>query len=393
MLTNESLLKTHIPTLLALWRRNKNSNSLSPKELSSVSDNLVSLQRGLTGDRRLAGSGYMENPQQLGAYLLYYWPISYQQIYYAIKNCSNIENIFKKDSIKILDVGCGPAPASVTICDFLAQNSSAKLSVTLMDYSSSALDLASHIYKSDLKSVPITTRVHNIEKDPLELHDSFDIIVMSHALNELWKDNPNFIEKRTDFLLDLSKKLEKNGLLLLSEPALLNTSRNLIALRDRLLENGFSVLSPCLGHNKCPALQAGPNHTCHADIQWKPIEPIASIAKKAKLDRESVKMTYFILQKDTDSVPLNTNTVPYSGKIVSDGMLNKSGRIRFLLCDGEKRIALSAKKEDSHAQKLGFFDLRRYDSISLINPEIRGDKENLAYGIKEDTDLRVQKYS
>lgn len=399
MLTNGSSLKTHIPTLLSLWRKSKSKNPLSSKELSDVSTHLLQLQRGLTGDRLLVGSGYMENTAQLGAYLLYYWPVTYTQVYWITKNCSYFNTPTKKE-IKILDLGSGPAPASVSLCDELQKKGTDRISVTLVDSSAKALSLAKQIYEKDFKSVTIETRVQNFEKDLSQFDTNFDIIIMSHALNELWKNQNNIIEKRTDFLAKVSQRLHDDGIIILSEPALLETSRNLIKIRDSLIQKGYRILSPCICTHNCPALSAGDNHTCHADIQWNAIEPVASIAQKAKLDRESVKMTYFVLQKPSESVPIenqsvtqNDKSVTIHGKVVSDGMLNKSGRIRFLVCDGKSRLTVSAKKDDSHAKNIGFFNLKRYDSVTICTPEIRGDKDNPAYGIKEDTDLRVQKYS
>ena len=391
MLTNDCLLQNHISTLISLWRNNKNANFLSKPEILKVSSDLLSLQRGLTGKRELVGSGYMENPSQLGAYLLYYWPISYMQIYWAAKSCPELIAAEKKE-INILDMGSGPAPASVSLCDLLLKNGVQKISVDLCDFSQKALNLASQIYSRDLKSVTIKTRVQNFEKEPPHSDKKYDIIIMSHALNELWKNSPDFIQKRTDFLIKLSENLVDDGILFLSEPALLETSRNLLQIRNRLIQNGFCILSPCPGQSDCPALSAGPNHTCHAEISLAPVEPVSSIAKNARLDRESVKMTYFIFKKGYKTVPMEEDFTAIKGKVVSDAMLNKSGRIRFLICDGKTRTAVSAKKDDQYAKKIKFFALKRYDSILISNPEIRGDNETKAYGIKEDTELRVQKF-
>ena len=55
-----------------------------------------------------------------------------------------------------------------------------------------------------------------------------------------------------------------------------------------------------------------------------------------------------------------------------------------MLCDGKKRIACSAKKDDLHAKETGFFDLKRYDKIILENPEIRGENKD-AFGISKET--------
>ncbi|PKL04897.1 MAG: methyltransferase type 12, partial [Spirochaetae bacterium HGW-Spirochaetae-9] len=43
-------------------------------EIRRFGEALRNLQRGLTGDRVLAGASYFSSADYLGAYLLYYWP-------------------------------------------------------------------------------------------------------------------------------------------------------------------------------------------------------------------------------------------------------------------------------------------------------------------------------
>lgn len=225
--------------------------------------------------------------------------------------------------------------------------------------------------------------------------DTYDIIVASHALNELWQEDGDRIAKRCELLEKAAARLSPEGILFLSEPALLETSRSLIAVRDMLVSRGFTVLSPCLADGQCPALAAGPNHTCHAEVPWQPAEPVASLAKAAGLDRESVKMSFIIAGKKTPGADAAAEAEKkragetVTARVVSDAMLNKSGRIRFLLCDGHARFAFSAKNGDPAAGSAGFFSLRRYDLIEITSPEIRGDNGNTAYGFGTDTRLRV----
>ncbi|MEN6599830.1 MAG: hypothetical protein ABFC21_05415, partial [Rectinema sp.] len=49
-------------------------------ETSIISKNLRSLQRGLTGDRKLIASSYLDQKRILQSYLLYYWPISFYEV-------------------------------------------------------------------------------------------------------------------------------------------------------------------------------------------------------------------------------------------------------------------------------------------------------------------------
>lgn len=395
-------LKSHIPALLSLWRGNQKKDPLNPLELKSVSASLLELQRGLTGERNLAGAGYMEKNSHLGAYLLYYWPVTYMQISSAASLSARLKKMcLEKDSVSILDVGSGPGPASFALCDFILglrdeesveKKSLPALEVTLVDSSKKALSLAKKIFGRENPSVKVTALELDLQKDfpHLKTDARFDIIVMSHALNELWKNQKDCTARRTELLIRLGKHIGDGGMLFLSEPALLETSRSLISVRDNLIQNGFSVLSPCLKNAPCPALTAGENHTCHAEIKWTPCEPVASIARNAKLDRDSVKESFFILGKNEPEKSEDKTEDGKRFRIVSDAMLNKSGRVRFLICDGERRIPLSAKKDDAYAASLGFFSLRRYDTITLENPELRGDKNSPAYGIKSDSLLKVE---
>ena len=52
-------------------------------------------------------------------------------------------------------------------------------------------------------------------------------------------------------------------------------------------------------------------------------------------------------------------------------MLNKGGRVRYLICGPGGRFPFSAKKDDGAARRAGFFDLQRYDLVRIAEPEIR----------------------
>jgi hypothetical protein len=412
--TAEKNLERHIPSLISLWRQNGKSSPLSSLELSSVSSSLLSLQRGLTGNRQLAGAGYMENDSLFGAYLLYYWPVSYMQISYASSFAKESFKLIaqkaahQKQPVKILDLGSGPAPASCALLDLLLPEYCAdtfQADLTLADSSAKALSLAEKLIKKEFPSVCIQTNVCDFEKTQPSSDVQYDIIVMSHALNELWKDKKDCIELRKSFLAEAVLSLRDGGILFLCEPALLQTSRNLIALRDSLLSENLRIIAPCphvfrkiddISSPCCPALAAGASHTCHAELPWIPAEPVASIAKKAGLDRESVKMTFFIFGKDKNAPQAKSKDGQLAGRVVSEGMLNKSGRIRFLLCNGSERIPLSAKSGDAYAKQIGFFNLKRYDFITVTKPECRNQggpnnsAEHVSYGIGAETQLTVQ---
>ena len=405
---SKALLNEYIPKLIKLWKgknlKNPERSSLNKNEITSVAQSLLKLQRGLTGDKHLAGAGYMQDNFLLGAYLLYYWPVSFLQL---LTICADAEKkmqeiyITAQDEtlpIRILDLGCGPGAACCAILSFFSRFGEKKINsdVYLSDSSPKALDIAEKLVESNPHSdnIFVEKSVDNLEDRAF--FDSFadkkfDVIVMSHSLNELWKNDVDKIEKRIDFIENCINHLTENGVVIINEPSVLDTSRALLETRNGLVKRGAHIVCPCICNAECPALIAGPNHTCHCENAWNVDEIVSAISKEAKLDRESVKMTYFVFERKSNSVCELEKSDFLCGRIVSDGMLNKSGRVRFLLCNGKERVSVSAKNMEAHAQSEGFFNLKRYTLVEIENPEKRGDENNISWGIGAETKIRIIK--
>ncbi|MDY6342721.1 MAG: small ribosomal subunit Rsm22 family protein [Sphaerochaetaceae bacterium] len=380
---SERLLRGHISKLVSLYRGGGSSTLLTPKELQRAGDCLLKLQRGLTGGRSLAGAGYMNEQPLLNSYLLYYWPVSYLQVSLALSSKSKLlSQLGMKNVVRVLDLGCGPGPASVALVDLLPRQST--IEVTLVDYSNKAMKLAEAMLPAGHAHA---TKVRkDLMRESLDdLPGPWDVVLISHTLNELWKDDGDQVEKRHQLLEQVGTKLAEGGFCFLCEPALLLTSRNLMKLRDTLVEGGWHLLGPCMADCPCPALLAGEGHTCHCEVAWKPGEPMASLAKTANLDRESVKMTYFFFQKGGRELAPAFAGGAVHALVVSEAMTNKSGRVRFLFCDGEKRFSISAPKGDPHAREEGFFGLKRYDEVVVHGVQTRG--EGLGFG--SDSHLEI----
>ena len=427
----------------------KKSNGMKIN-LQRAAQNVVELQRGLTGSRALAGNGYMQKGASLQAYLLYYWPVSYAQTKAALQKApSFFERVAeisgsagtsgnagtvskaKKRAVRVLDLGSGPAPASCSLAD-LAQGRGEQnmaFEFCLCDSSGDALSLGKKILEAAYaKNASVETRVCNLEnifqpkngapeiagkpqiagsaqnagkpKNGAAFLDGkkFDFIIASHSLNELWKGQKKRGEKIAALLKNLSACLDDGGLMLLMEPALLATSRALIEARDSLIASGLKVASPCLqSASPCPALE-NPNATCHAQFDWEMPQIVADLAALAGLNRADVKMTYFVFEKavagsfgqegDFGNGENSLQDQKVAALVVSEPMLNKAGRIRYVLCDGKARFTLSAKNGDPNAAGQGFFDLRRYDKIKVAGAQVRSQKgEPLSLGFDEKTRL------
>lgn len=390
----------HTKTILRCWRNRQDARTLSETETERVARVLLTLQRGLTGNRTLAGTGYMDEDAALGAYLLYYYTVTHTQITFALRSFLPLTDLAKRNSLRILDVGSGPAPASMAALDVLSEMSDdlAHIELTCVDSSAKALTLAKKLFAADYPNVCVHTKCLSLERAAMREQTRYDLIIASHVINELWKEKSDRQERRLKFLTDFAEHLNEGGILLICEPALLETSRDTIRLALSLSEKNFTVLAPCpnsfVQKIRCPIFSAtaSANASCHAEA-FTAFDPLVlKIAAKAGLTRQSVKMTFFALQKEcTAHTKVNEGAAHY--RVVSDAMLNKAGRIRYLLCDGKRRIPISAKSDDSTARKIGFFNLKRYDAVTVTNPEMRGDAQNPSFGIDEKTRLTVRPFA
>lgn len=364
-------LADRLPDLVAAWRASRGSSGsdkgspLSRREIETAGAALLKLQRGLTGDRRLAGSGYMDDTELLGAYLLYYWPVSYLQVSLAFAELRSTGAAIAPE--RILDLGSGPGPAAAAVLDACPSASE----LILVDSSEKALGMAEAILEARADRRPrITRRALDLESEAALPEGPFDLAVIGHCVNELWRGDPKALDRRLELLRRVAKSLSQGGLILVLEPALLLTSRELIALRDRLALEGWRVIAPCPGSYPCPIFAAGAERSCHAESAWIPGEPMASMAAAAGLDRSSVKCAYFFLS------PPQSDRRPEEGgqgcrRVVSDPMLNKAGRLRYILCGEGSLATVSARADDEAARGAGFMDLKRGDRIRLDGFEDR----------------------
>jgi SAM-dependent methyltransferase len=338
---------------------------LTSAELDRAARSLLGLQRGLTGQRALIGEPYMDEASSFGAYLLYYWPASFLQIGRALDQCGGMGGRGRAFG-RVLDLGSGPGPASAA-CALRGSRS-----ILALDPSARALDAAGRL----LSGLGAEFRgLRWSAGEPLPESGPWDLIILSHSLNEIHSGSPDRLRLRADFLMSLSERLAPGGLLLLMEPALLATSRELIGLRDELLRRGMAVAAPCLFKGPCPALAAGENQTCHDQADWTAPYFADEIAQRAGLSRPELKMAWFALgRRDGDA------TGPDSGKggagalrVVSDPMLNKAGRTRYAVCGASGRHTLSAKLSELTPGCSDFMGLKRGTLIRASGTEARGE--------------------
>ena len=343
------LLDEWVPRLVATWRRLRRSAAdalaLTAAERRDIVEGAQQLSRGLTRERELAGARYFEDPRLLGAYLLLYWPVSYAQASSVLRELGGAHG-------RVLDVGSGPGPLAAAALD---AGATAALAI---DRSAAALEVAR----------ALEPRLETARWEPARpLPDGpFDLVLAGHVLNELYGDD---LAARAKLVESMMARLSPGGLVVLIEPALRETSRALLSLRDRLVASGATVRAPCLYRGDCPAL-ARAGDWCHAERSWEAPSLVEELAQAAKLHRETLKMSYLVLQAPGSAWP----TLPDGRlfRIVSEPLPQK-GQHRYVGCGPEGRVPLVLPHKHVRDGNRAFTELARGDVVRVDRTTARGD--------------------
>ncbi len=198
----------------------------------------------------------------------------------------------------------------------------------------------------------------NIENSVHLAETPFDLVMLSNVLNELFIHEKDRIARRIALVHEiLDNFLSHNGSCMIIEPALRETSRELLSVRDGLIERDYAVIAPCLCRGKCPAL-ANPKDWCHEDIPWDPPNGILELDRLAGLRKDSLKFSYLVLRHNGEALPLRFSDNSY--RIVSD-LLRSRGKTELFLC-GERGRSLAVRLDKDATPQNEIFDkLRRGD--------------------------------
>lgn len=314
-----------------------------------------------------ADGWYLQGPAHLAAYLSYFFPASEAQVRRALAEVPAPAAA----RWRVLDVGSGPGPASSAVADWAAA-SGARAEFTALDASAAALETMKRLWPPAAGT--LATRVWTAGA-PLP-EGPFEIIVLAHSLNELFAGDPHRLDKRHKLMVDLASRLAPGGYLVLVEPALKRTGREMLVVRDRLLNGGLIARAPCLFQGACPAI-ARPRDWCHADRPWVAPPLVEQVAAAAGLSRDSLKYAYVILSPPSPAIERPRD--PALFRIVSEP-LPENGKLRFFGCGTIGRQALTRLEKDRTPENAAFGRLERGDVVRIEGLTATGDGRRLGPG-------------
>jgi ribosomal protein RSM22 (predicted rRNA methylase) len=309
---------------------------------------IVELSRQFTRERQKAPMSYLEDRRLAAAYLAYFFPVNVAKVQELLDELSPAFECAQDGVVRVLDLGCGPGTGVLGVLDWAWSTGllkSCRLECVAADRSEHALSTCGELWarytrKFVRQKATLLTMCRDMQqKVGLEMQQpygsgGYDLIIVQNTLSELFvMKEADRIKNRAGLVVEALNMLSDHGTLMLIEPALRESSRELHQVRDRLLETACCTLySPCLHEGPCPALTK-PTDWCHEERVWAPPGLIRAIDQKAGFIKDALKFSYALLRKDGRTV---VERSPHLYRIVSELRVMK-GEKRAWLCNGQGR--------------------------------------------------------
>jgi ribosomal protein RSM22 (predicted rRNA methylase) len=306
---------------------------------------VVHLSRLFTTERPALTSRYLDDPVHAAAYLSYFLPVNLSKVQILLDELPNESSLQTPHrSMAVLDLGCGPGTGGLALLDWLwhrGPERAKSLSVLAADSSHESLQDARRLWEAYCQEVGISNEglkcVEGNLEHPLKgdlgnqimRGGPYDLMIMANCLNELFLAATDPSVERAAIVAQLLPFLAPHGSVMIVEPALRQTARELHRLRNHLLkQNLCTIYSPCLHERACPALDH-PDDWCHEERPWQTPPAIAALDRKAGFIKDALKFSYLLLRKDGRTI---VSRSPRTFRVVSE-LRELKGEKRAWLCN------------------------------------------------------------
>lgn len=366
--------------------RVSNINLNSPRQLKNVAEIVSAMSEYFTRKnlrKEFVFYDYLSNAEVQKGYLIYFTTTNLLKVHIPLNEIAHSGFFRGKKNLEILDIGTGLGTVVMGAIIWMHENikyfKNTEVKFVALDKVKQNIDKFQEnleIFLSELKnhypsSIKITVEpaIFDIEHAFEMFHKRFDLITVANTLNEV------AYEKRNKLLRLINAGVKDDGFVILIEPALMITSRDLLDFRDKMLKLGFHIYSPCLRNSNCPALETQKDW-CHTEVDWKRPEFIRQIDLVSGNYRKTLKFSYIVATKQDinliDYIAGERNFTDYF-RVVSQLIVEK-GKKHCYLCNELGRLHCIKLDRANSPQNEIFDEISRYDIITMTSFEREDEK-------------------
>lgn len=321
------------------------------KKIEEIRELLFQLSHIFTHKRTAVKEEFDEKFER--AYLAFFSPLSYIKTLCILKEAFTF--LGTKKNMRILDIGVGQGAGSLAGFDLLKSLGESPDEIICIDRRSSSYNILEEL------NIPHQYRIMNVEDFGIRRMGSFELVLIINSLTEAFGFDPLFLWRKISLIFD--QILSENGILLIIEPALKDSTRCLMKIRDIFVkEREGSIIAPCILIKECPMLKvASRNEWCHFSIRWEPPRFMEIINRELKRDIECPKFSYLIIFKGKFSFPENYLD---AGRVVSHLQVEK-GKKKFYLCKKDNYICFEKLERDASQINRTFDEVSKGDILRI----------------------------
>ncbi len=269
------------------------------------------------------------------AYLAYFFPLNTLRL---LKVRERLEGVgfFQQKPKRIVDFGAGPGTASAAFGDLCP-------SWQAVDIETISFEFHRYLFSKRL-AVDYQTSLNKLNAD--------DLLVCSYSLNE------------SQLPIDLLSQADQ---LILVEPSTKAHSRNLLKLRQQLIDQGYFVWAPCTHQDPCPLLNQSEKDWCHDAVHTALPDWWDRIDQHLPMRNQRISFSYLALSR--------IKPADHTGRVrIVGDPLKQKGKTKQMICDSSERKFFALLKRQKVRVDLERGDLIQWDEGQL---EKRADEVRL----------------
>lgn len=312
--------------------------SLSPRE---IADAVLEISNAYQSDDPKTKKAAYQTPHVQAAYLFYFFPLNYLRVTAAIQEGQKLG--FFQGINSWTDWGSGPGTASLALC----QQTEVKRGVQFEE-----LEWAVQFHKNfhALAQLKADVEWRKSPTHTLINNEQSDLLVLSYSRNEARHDQFDFSQYSNVMIL---------------EPSTHQLSRSLMQLRQALIKSGLQVWAPCVHQLQCPLLNESKTDWCYDRIFVELPEFYQEIEELLPMKNRSITFSYLLASRRPRPTRQN------EARIIGDTLYER-GKVKQMICRGDRREFLSWLTKNSEPQQLAHGDLIQIpEDIDIKGNELR----------------------
>jgi SAM-dependent methyltransferase len=333
--------------------------------------------------RRQDVHGVADDDTALLARLVFFLPRDMARMGLPLEELRGANALPPRRTWRVLDLGAGLGATTLGVAAFAhAHDLADSLRVVAVDRDERALSVLKELTArpEELGLLPLaldTQQADALSFDPFTSEAGFDLIVAGLVLNELWSDR--FDEAAAAALIQRwATALAPGGSMVILEPALRDTARRLMAVRDRIAAGSgpARVFAPCVRSGPCPMLE-NDRDWCHSDLPGELPGGVAELAAAAGLRTERRTLAHLTLRVDGRQLG--------DGRVVGHGELHRvvsspqrsKGKCERMGCGDSGLVRWMRLDRHAGPATRDLEQARRGDLLVTTGGELRGGRLRL----------------